>query len=116
VEIETFSATLFVELVDQDQIVEDWNTYKLGAGSRPREPGPDLTQTPEPPEVGVVISAIDYVLSVGEKEFVTTNFLPQARGSTLGLAMTWCPLVMVRAGARFLQHFACAGPPSPRCQ
>ena len=42
----------------------------------PREPGPDLVpQTPNPDEVGAVISAIDYVVSVGEKEFVITNSL-----------------------------------------
>jgi hypothetical protein len=38
-----------IDVVDQDQIVEDWNFYKLGAGSRPREPGPDLVpRTPQP--------------------------------------------------------------------
>jgi hypothetical protein len=32
----------FAELVDQDQIVEDWHSYKLGAGSPPaREPDRD---------------------------------------------------------------------------
>ena len=46
-------------LLDQDQIVEDWCSYKIGAGS-PRYESPAPILRPHPPkdadEVGVVIS------------------------------------------------------------
>ena len=47
-------------LLDQDQIVEDWCFYKLGAGSRLHESPAPISPIPRTPEVGVVISAIDY--------------------------------------------------------
>ncbi len=33
-----------------------WNYYKTGAGSPPREPGPNLIPIPRTPEVGANIS------------------------------------------------------------
>jgi hypothetical protein len=39
----------FVELLDQDQIVEDWNTYKLGAGSPPTESPAPISPLPPYP-------------------------------------------------------------------
>ena len=60
-----FSAPLGVNhnpFVDNNQIVEGRRAAKVGAGSRPREPGPDLDHHPpmRTPEVGVRISTIDY--------------------------------------------------------
>jgi len=38
-------------------------------------------------------------------EVLRPGYMLQASGSTLGSAMMWTPLVMVRAGARFAQTF-----------
>jgi hypothetical protein len=43
------------------------------------EPGPDLVpQTPNPDEVGAVISVVDYVVSVGEEEICDREFFLRA--------------------------------------